>query len=89
MARCIVGAPDVAGRIVCAASTAHMARCVIRSPGAPNVARCIVIGATMHGAHGLIFFAPPARMADAIISTTAAIMAHPVIGASSPAVTFC
>ena len=66
-----------------------MARCVICSPAAANVARCIVIGAIMHGAHGLIFFAPPARMADAIISTTAAIMAHPVIGASSPAVTFC
>ena len=89
MARCIVGAPDVAGRIVSAASAAHMARCVICSPAAANLARCIVIGATPHGAHGIIFFAPPARMADAIISTTAAIMAHPVIGASSPAVTFC
>ena len=47
--------------------------------------RCIVIGATLHCAHALIFFAPPARMADAIISTMAASMAHPAIGAPAVA----
>ena len=89
MTRRIVCAANVARCVICATSTAHLARCVIRSPMAANVTRRIVIWATMHSAHGLIFFALPARMADAIISTTAASMAHPVIGASSPAVTLC
>ena len=75
-------------RIVCASGTTHMTRRVVRSPGAANVARCIVIGATTFGVHGLIFFAPAARMADAIISATAASMAHPGIGTVPPAITF-
>ena len=45
------------------------------------MARCIVIGATTHRIHALGFFAPTARMPDAIISTMAASMAHPVVGA--------
>ena len=79
----------MAGCIVRAADTAHLARCVIRSMGAASVARCIVIGATTFGIYSLIFFALATRMADAIISTKASSMAHPVIGAASPAVTFC
>ena len=73
--------------IVCAARAAHVARCIIRSLGAANVARCIVIGATTHRIHALVFLAPTARMPDAIISTMAASMAHPVVGA--PVVASC
>jgi hypothetical protein len=63
-----------------------MAGCVVGAAGAPDVARGIVTGAAANGAHGLAFFAHPARMPDAIISTTAASMAHPVVGAAAPAV---
>ena len=49
------------------------------------MAWCVVIGATTHRIHALVFLAPTARMPDAIISTTAASMAHPVIGAAAAA----
>ena len=70
MSGCMVSAANMSGCIVCAASAAHMARCV-------------VIGATPHGTHVPGFFATAARMADTIISTTAASMAHPVVCAST------
>ena len=49
------------------------------------MARRIVTGATTHRIHALVFLAPAARMPDAIISTMAASMAHPVVGAPAVA----
>ena len=58
-----------------------MTGCIVCTATAAHMARRIVTGATTHRIHALVFLAPTARMPDAIISTMAASMAHPVVGA--------
>jgi len=82
----IVGAvttPDMTGGVV---GPANVTWRVVSPARSTHMAGGIVTGTAPHGRHALIFLATTARRADAIISTTAASMAHPVIGASSPAV---
>ena len=74
MTRCIVGAANLAGCVVCAASAA-------------NVAGCVVIGATRHRARVLIFLAHAARLADTMLGAMTPVVASGIVSAVAMATT--
>ena len=72
MTRCIIGAENVAGCVICPASAA-------------NVAGCVVIGATTHSARVLIFLAHAARLADTLLGAMPTAVASGIVSAVATA----